>query len=106
MLQFSRLIQGEMKKLYHETKLLESGLEVSEMLSNSWSELCEVLEQTASVLVSFHKACIPKSQGKQAVLVACIGLLVNSHRRTTIAQKLVSMFLYSGHAGKPVRYKI
>lgn len=103
MQQFYILIHDEMKKLYHETKLLGNGLEGSEMLSNSWSEMCEDLKQTAPVLVSFLKACIPKNEGKQAVLVACIGLLVNSHRRPTIVQKLVSMFLYSGHASKLVR---
>ena len=103
MQQFYRIIHEEMKKLYHEAKLLGNGLEGSKMLSNSWSDVCEDLEQTAPVLVSFLKACIPKNEGKQAVLVACIGLLVNSHRRPTIVQKLVSMFLYSGHASKLVR---
>ena len=102
-LKFIRVLQSEMKKLYHLPAFIGDSYDLTGLLGLSWDGLCESLYNTTPVLVGFLKACIPSTcPRKQSILVACIGLLVNSHQKPTVIQKLVSIFLYSGHSGKQV----
>ena len=103
-LRFNRLLQAEMKALYSEQALLNNDLNIATLSTFTWDRLSLILHQKAPVLLGFLNSCIPRgSKRRNPILVVCIAILINSHRRTTVIQAIASVILYLGHAGKQVR---
>ena len=63
------------------------------------------LQHVAPVLTGILNASIPRnSSRRQCTMASCIGILVKSHGRSTLAHLFTSLILYSGHAAKQVLF--
>eukprot|EP00731_Ephydatia_muelleri_P005134 Em0002g1310a len=95
--------EAEMKALYSEQALLNNDLNIATLSTFTWDRLSLILHQKAPVLLGFLNSCIPRgSKRRKPILVVCIAILINSHRRTTVIQAIASVILNLGHAGKQV----
>ena len=77
-----------------------------DIMSFSWSKLHEELKTFAPVFVSVLQSCARTKQPRvntNGVIGMCAALLLK-HRYTKmcLVQKIVSLILYAGHAGKQV----
>eukprot|EP00731_Ephydatia_muelleri_P004086 Em0002g262a len=71
--------------------------------SDAWENQFTALQHVAPVLTGILNASIPRnSSRRQCTMASCIGILVKSHGRSTLAHLFTSLILYSGHAAKQV----
>ena len=73
--------------------------------SDAWENQFTALQHVAPVLTGILNASIPRnSSRRQCTMASCIGILVKSHGRSTLAHLFTSLILYSGHAAKQVLF--
>ena len=96
-----------MKSLLSEPTLVGNRFDLSSIVSYDWDDVYTALQRKAPVLAQFLNACLPRqSKRRHTVLVMCIALLIYSHRRCTIVQTIISVILFTGHAGKQVIFEV
>ena len=100
------IIRTEMKDIIKHCTILVKNASFATSYANSHSHYI-TLKRVAPVLIGMLDACIPKNSPKRlSITLACIAILVKSHGRNTIIHFIVSLILYSGHAGKMVNATI
>ena len=105
--QFKIMLRDEMKSLLSEPTLVGNRFDLSSMVSYDWDDVYTALQRKAPVLAQFLNTCLPRqSKRRHTVLVMCIALLIYSHRRCTIGQTIISVILFTGHAGKQVIFEV
>ena len=101
----SKAIRVEIMTLKSTSILLDTRKE--NLCSLTLSRLEKELQIQTPVMLALFKSCIPRSSidhhdGLPMILM-CISVLTKANRKVaTIFQKLISIYLYAGHASKSV----
>ena len=103
---FHSLINKELKYLCSDR--VNSILQSNCIESFTWKRLIDELKRYAPTLFGFLHACVqtkasPRQKNGDAVLGICAAILLK-HRyfNMSLVQKILSIVLYAGHAGKQV----
>ena len=71
----------------------------------SWDDITQELKLKSPLLHAMLESCLPKAMGLdiQVIIGTCICVLAKSRRSSaSLLQRVVSLILYQGHAGKQV----
>ena len=102
-----RTIRQEMKNILtsRDCTVTLNGSNPGIFTSDAWENQFTALQHVAPVLTGILNASIPRnSSRRQCTMASCIGILVKSHGRSTLAHLFTSLILYSGHAAKQVLF--
>lgn len=101
-----RVLKAEIKKMCSNKvrSILRSTATCDNLKNFKWSDVIDEMKIHAPLLFSLLSSCIPLSlSNSEAVICMCSSLIFCSHfRHMNLIQKIVSLILYAGHAGKQV----
>ena len=98
-----RIIKMELKSLCSSSILLNKDKEV--LSTFNWERLTHDFKMKSPLLYALLESCLPKfiSLDSEAIVGSCICILAKSRRYSaSLLQRIVSLVLYQGHAGKQV----
>lgn len=98
-----KILKSELRQLCSKSLFLQTQKE--DLCLFSWIRVCKELERKAPTINSLLQSCIRTSSSfdKQAIVGTCVAILVKACRKSAcLLQKIVSLVLYAGHAGKQV----
>ena len=102
--QFCSLMKREIKSVSSQS-LLNVRVNRSALSNFTWDGLHSDLLQKAPLLCKVLSACIPSNSKYQhkVCIVMCIAILAKArHSSASLIQRMTSVLLYTGHAGKQV----
>ena len=98
-----KIIRAELRNLCSNSILLNKDREA--LSSFSWDGITQEFQLKSPLLFTLLESCLPKAMGldSQVIIGTCICVLAKSRRSSaSLLQRVVSLILYQGHAGKQV----
>ena len=98
-----RVIKGELHNLCSNSVLLNKDRKA--LSTFSWDDITQECRLKSPLLYGLLESCLPKAMGldSQVIVGTCICMLAKARRSSaSLLQRVVSLVLYQGHAGKQV----
>lgn len=98
-----KIMKVELHNLCSNSILLNKEREALPIFS--WDDITHELKLKSPLLHAVLESCLPKAMGhdSQVIIGTCICVLAKSRRfSASLLQRVVSLILYQGHAGKQV----
>lgn len=100
-----KIIKGELRNLCSSSILLNKDRKA--LSTFNWDDIIQECQCKSPVLYGLFEYCLPKAMGldSQVIVGTCICVLAKARRSSaSLLQRIVSLILYQGHAGKQVSF--